>query len=297
MLCAVSSSAADDYALTPDSKRQPGVPQGEVTKHSWSSTNLYPGTVRDYWIYVPKQYDPSRPANLMVFQDGGGYVTSNGQFRVPIVFDNLIHAGAMPVTIGVFVNPGTIPGATPDLPARSARSYEYDTPDERYGRFLVEEFLPPIGKRFNLTTNAAGRCVCGISSGAIAAFSAAWHHPQHFGKVVSHIGSYVNIRGGHVFPSLIRQAKEQPRGNVTEAANTLRKQRLQLRVFLQDGTNDLDNLHGKWPMANQDMAAALKFAGIDHRFELGDGGHSGKHGGAMLPDTLRWLWRDWPKEK
>ena len=297
MLCALRLSAADDYRLTPDSHCQPNVPRGSITRHSWSSTNFYPGTERDFWIYVPQQYDPGRAACLMIFQDGAGYVSTNAQFRIPTVFDNLIHQGSMPVTIGVFINPGSVPGSGGNHRSRPTRSYEYDTPDERYGRFLTEEFLPPIEKQFNLTTNAAGRAVCGISSGAIAAFSAAWHQPGRFGKVVSHIGSFVNIRGGHVFPSQIRQLKDRSPANTSAAALQLRSQRLALRVFLQDGTNDLDNLHGNWPLGNQDMAAALKFAEMDFRFELGDGGHSGKHGGAIFPDTMRWLWRDWPGEK
>ena len=296
-LSAMSLSAADDYHLTPDCHPHPNVPHGSISKHSWTSTNIFPGTVREYWIYVPQQYDKNRPACLMVFQDGSGYVSTNGQFRVPTVFDNLIHSGEMPVTIGIFVNPGTVPGSGGDHRSRPTRSFEYDTPDERYGRFLTEEFLPPIEKQFNVTTNAAGRAVCGISSGAIGAFSAAWHFPDRYGKVVSHIGSYVNIRGGQIFPSQIRQLKDRAPSDAPPVAARLRTQRLGLRVFLQDGTNDLDNLHGNWPFANQDMAAALKFAEMDFRFELGDGGHSGKHGGAIFPDTMRWLWRDWPKEK
>lgn len=297
MLYALSLSAADDYPLTPDSKWQPDVPKGSVTKHTWVSTNIFPGTVRDYWVYVPHQYDKNRPSCLMVFQDGGGYVSTNGQFRVPIVFDNLIHRGEMPVTIGVFINPGTIPGAGGDFRSRSNRSFEYDTPDSRYGRFLTEEFLPHIETRFNIATNSHRRAVCGISSSAIGAFSAAWHFPDRYGKVVSHIGSFVNIRGGHIYPSQIRQLKDGPRGGTSDAISALRLQRLQLRVFLQDGTNDLDNLHGNWPLANQDMAAALRFAEMDYRFELGDGGHNGKHGGAIFPDTMRWLWRDCHKGK
>jgi enterochelin esterase-like enzyme len=297
VLCCVSFlNAADDYTLGPDSMPRDGVPRGEVTKASWTSTNIYPGTVRDYWIYVPKQYDAAQPACLMVFQDGGGFVSTNGQFRVPAVFDNLIHRKEMPVTIGLFVNPGVVPPAEADQRPRANRSFEYDTPDDRYARFLEAELLPVLEKQFNLTKDPAGRAICGNSSGGICAFSVAWYRPGQFGKVVSHIGSFVNIRGGFIYASLIRQSKDRPRGTPSADDLKLWEQRKRLRIFLQDGSNDLDNLHGNWPLANQDMAAALKFAGYDYRFEFGDGAHNGKHGGSIFPDTMRWLWRDWPKE-
>ena len=168
----------------------------------------------------------------------------------------------------------------PGAQARSNRSYEYDSTGDTNARFLIEEFLPVATKGLNITGDPAGRAVAGNSSGGIAAFTVAWEHPESFRKVVSHIGSFTNIRGGFAYPGLIRKTKPiKP-----------------LRVFLQDGTNDLDNLHGDWPLSSQDMAAALKFMEYDYQFVLGDGGHSGKHGGAIFPDTLRWLWRDWPKE-
>lgn len=273
-----SVSAADDYQLGPDSTVQEGVPQGTVTKHSWTSdekSGIFPGTVRDYWIYIPKQYDGSQPACVMVFQDGGNYANLTGQFRVPIVFDNLIHRKEMPVTIGVFINPGNIPPTSEGGKPRSNRSFEYDTVSDQYARFLLDEMLPAIGKEYKLTTEARDRAICGISSGGICAWTVAWHRPDAFSKVLSHVGSFTNIRGGYVYPSLIRKTERKP-----------------IRVFLQDGSGDLDNLHGSWPIANQDMAAALKFAKYDYRFEFGDGGHNGKHGGAILPESLRWLWRD-----
>lgn len=273
-LATPEARAADDYTLGPDSKVQEGVPQGTVTKLSWKSPKVYEGTERDYWIYVPKQYDGSQPASVMVFQDGGSYVNPEGQFRTTIVFDNLIHKKEMPATIGIFINPGVIPPSEPGQKPRSNRSFEYDSLGDQYARFLLEEILPEVGKQYKLTSEASGRAICGISSGGICAWTVAWERPDAFGKVLSHVGSFTNIRGGHVYHALIRKTERKP-----------------IRVFLQDGSGDLDNVHGSWPLANQEMAAALKFAKYDYRFEYGDGGHNGKHGGALLPESLRWLWR------
>ena len=285
-LCAVTGTRAesparvpDDYKLGPDSQRQEDVPRGQVTQHQWKS-NIFAGTERDYWVYVPAQYKADTPACVMVFQDGGSYVSEKGNFRVPIVFDNLIQRGEMPVTIGVFINPGQIAASTPDGKPEANRSFEYDTLSDQYARMLLEEILPEVGKEYRMVDNAAGRAIGGSSSGGICAFTVAWERPDAFSKVLSNVGSFTNIRGGHVYPSLIR--KTEPKA---------------IRVFLQDGSNDLDNAHGNWPLANQQMAAALKFAKYDYRFEYGDGAHNGKHGGAILPDALRWLWRDYPAGK
>jgi enterochelin esterase family protein len=266
--------AADDYTLGTDSFPQPGVPKGKVTGPLKWQSQVFAGTERDYWVYVPAQYTPDRPACVMVFQDGGGYVNDKGQFRVPVVFDNLIHRGEMPVTVGVFVNPGTFPPADPKGKGRSNRSFEYDTLSNQYATFLEKEILPEVGKTVKLRADAAGRAICGISSGGICAFTAAWERPDLFSKVLSHVGSFTNIRGGDVYPGLIRKTERKP-----------------IRVFLQDGSGDLDNLHGHWPLANQSMAAALRFMDYDYRFAYGDGGHNGRHGGVILPDSLRWLWR------
>lgn len=271
---ASSSRAADDYQLGPDSMVQEGVPQGAVTKLHWKSEKVFPGTERDWWIYVPKQYDGSRPACVMVFQDGGSYLDPRKNFRANTVFDNLIHRKEMPVTIGVFINPGNIPAAGEGQKPRANRSFEYDSLGDQYARFVLEEILPEVGKRYKLTDDPEGRAICGISSGGICAWTVAWERPDAFRKVLSHVGSFTNIRGGHVYPALIRKTEHKP-----------------IRVFLQDGANDLDNVHGSWPLANQEMAAALKFSGYDYRFEYGDGGHNDKHGGALLPESLRWLWR------
>lgn len=272
--------AIDDYKLGPDSQPQ-DVPHGEIKKGVFENSKVFPDTTHDYWVYVPKQYDPAKPACLMVFFDGGGYEKPDGGTRATVVFDNLIARKEMPVTIGVFVQPGTIKAAQPPAKDRSNRSFEYDSLGDANARFVVEELLPEATKGLNITADPYGHAVAGLSSGGIAAFTAAWEKPDYFRKVVSWIGSFTNIRGGYVYPALIRQSKPSPKP---------------LRVFLQDGANDLDNLHGNWPLSNQDMAAALKFAGYDYKFEFGDGGHSGKQGSFLFPETLRWLWRDWPKE-
>lgn len=273
MLFAPLVWSADDYKLGPDSQEQPDVPHGKVSKHSWTS-KIFTGTVRDYWVYVPEQYDAKKPACVMVFQDGGSYVNAKGQFRIPTVFDNLIYKKEMPVTIGIFISPGTIPAKEPNKKGQSNRSFEYDSLSDQYARFLEKEILPEVAKEYNLRSDAEGRAICGISSGGICAFTVAWQRPDMFSKVLSHVGSFTNIRGGDVYPGIIRKTKNKP-----------------IRVFLQDGSEDLDNEHGNWPLANQQMAAALKFKGYDYHFEYGHGKHSGNHGGSILPESLRWLWR------
>jgi enterochelin esterase-like enzyme len=266
--------AADDYVLGIDSQPNPNTPKGKIEKSEWKS-NIFPGTVREMLIYVPAQYDGKAPAALMIFQDGGSYANEKGQFRATVVFDNLIHKKEMPVTIGVFLNPGTVPASNAKEKGRSNRSFEYDTPSDQYATFLEKEILPEIEKKYNVRKDAAGRALCGISSGGICAFTAAWERPDLFGKVLSHVGSFTNIRGGDVYPGMIRKTEKKP-----------------IRIFLQDGSNDLDNLHGHWPLANRSMAAALKFAKYDFVYVEGDGGHNGKHGGVILPESLRWLWRE-----
>ncbi|QJW95903.1 alpha/beta hydrolase [Frigoriglobus tundricola] len=273
-------SAADDYTYGPDSVPHPGVPKGKVAPFKWNASKVFEGTERDCWLYVPEQYDGKTPACVMVFQDGGSYVSEKGAFRVPVVFDNLIHKKEMPVTIGIFLNPGSFPSADSTGAARSNRSFEYDTLSDQYANFLAKEILPEVGKSIKLRTDAAGRAICGISSGGICAFTAAWERPDLFGKVLSHVGSFTNIRGGDVYPGLIRKTEKKP-----------------IRVFLQDGSGDLDNLHGNWPLANLQMASSLRQMGYDYKLVFGDGGHNGKHGGVILPDSLRWLWRDTPAAK
>ena len=194
------------YTLGPDSQRQAGVPQGVVTKYTWSTSTIYPGTTRDYWIYVPAQYTASKPACVMIFQDGGGMVDPNGAWRVPIVLDNLIAKGEMPVTIGVFINPGVLPALSPDTQQnRFNRSYEYDALGDLYARFLIEEILPEVAKLYNISSDPNDRALAGFSSGGIAAFNAAWQRPDAFHRVASFIGSFTNLRGGDELATLIRK--------------------------------------------------------------------------------------------
>jgi enterochelin esterase-like enzyme len=271
-----AATGTDSYVLGTDSMPQAGVSRGRVEGPLVWKSNVFPGTFREYWIYVPAQYDPTKPAAVMVFQDGHKYVHVEQEYRVPVVFDNLIHKKEMPVTIGIFINPGHESATFPENRWRvSNRSVEYDSLGDDYARLVIDEILPDVARKYTLTTDPELRAIAGASSGGICAFTVAWQRPDAFRKVVSHIGSFVNIRGGHVYPSVIRKTDRKP-----------------IRVFLQDGSNDLDNQHGNWPLANQEMAAALKFKGYDYRFEYGDGAHTHKHGGAILPHTLRWLWRD-----
>ncbi len=271
-----------EYPFGPDSERKEGVPKGTITTKTWKS-KVFPDTIREYVVYVPAQYkaDGKEKAAVMVFQDGHAYVGEKGQVRATIVFDNLIAAGDMPVTIGIFINPGWFADKL-DAPqkwkapkgVRSNRSFEYDTLSAAYADFLEKEILVEVGKSYRLTDDPEQRAICGMSSGGICAFTVAWERPDLFHKVLSHIGSFTNIRGGHVYPSLIRKTEMKP-----------------LRVFLQDGSNDIDNQHGNWPLANRQMAAALQFSKYDTKFVYGEGAHNGNHGGAIFPESLRWLWR------
>ena len=275
---AAPARVPDDYPLGPDSQPQEGVPKGRVEGPFVWKSQIIENTFRRYWIYVPAQYDAAKPAALMVFNDGHKYVDTAAEYRVPVVFDNLIHKREMPVTIALFVNPGHGSEEFPAPWRESNRPNEYDVLTDQYARMLIEEMVPEVRRKYAITTDPEGHGIGGASSGGICAFTAAWERPDFFRKVISHIGSFVSIRGGHVYPTLVRHSAKRP-----------------MRVFLQGGSNDLDNHWGSWPLANQQMAASLKFRGYDYRFEYGDGAHTHKHGGALLPDALRWLWRDYPK--
>ena len=260
------------YETPPDGREQTGVPKGTVKQMPPWESRIFSGTKRDWWIYVPSQYKPDTPAAVMVFQDGAG-----AKDFVPVVFDNLIAKRDMPVTVGIFIQPGAF------ADGKSNRSFEYDTLSDQYARFLLEEILPETEKSVKLRHDAASRAIAGASSGGICAFTVAWERPDEFSKVLSWIGSFTNLaygkttrEGGHNYPALIRRTPRKP-----------------IRVFLQDGANDLDNAAGNWPLANQAMARSLAFARYDYRFEFGQGFHSNRHGRALLPDSLRWLWRDY----
>ena len=287
LLCAQQpkkTSPDDQYKLGPLSQPQKGVPEGKVTEHEWTDSKVYPGTVRKYWVYVPAQYKADKPACLMVFQDGGGYVKRDGSWRVPVVFDNLIAKKDMPVTVAVFINPGEAQRKPGEEPAKRPdgrpappknRSTEYDSLGPTYSKFLLEEILPEVSKTVKLSANPEHRAIAGSSSGGICAFTVAWERPDQFRKVFSTIGSFTNIRGGNAYPGMVLKTEKKP-----------------IRVFLQDGSNDLVNQFGSWPEANKAMAAALKEKGYDHQFVFGEGSHSPKHGASIFPDAMKWLWRD-----
>ncbi len=275
ILTGALAAAEENYDVDPDSLPQKGVPQGEVKgPFPWKS-KIFPGTEREYWIYVPAQYDKEKPACVMVVQDGLGRAKD---WKMPTVFDNLIHKGEMPVTIGIFITPGVVPAPHEGAQARFNRSFEYDSLGDRYANFLLEEILPEVAKSYNLSEDPNDRAIAGASSGAICAFNVAWERPDQFRRVFSTIGTYVGLRGANEFPVLVRKVEPKP-----------------IRVFLQDGSNDLDLYGGSWWVANQDMLASLAWAGYDVNHAWGQGGHNGKQGAAILPDAMRWLWRNYPE--
>jgi gluconolactonase len=276
---AQGSQPLESYAVHPDSQPQPGVPKGEVLKFTFENSKIFPGTWREYWVYVPAQYTPDRPACVYVNQDGI-------QWQAPAVFDNLIHKKEMPVTVGVFVMHGRVRAANAGAALdRFNRSFEYDGLGDSYARFILDEILPDVetkktsdGRAIRLSKSGNDRAIGGSSSGAIAAFTAAWERPDAFSRVFSTIGTYVGLRGGDRYHTLIRKYEPRP-----------------LRVFLQDGANDLNIYAGDWWMANQTMDRALAFAGYEVAHVWGDGPHNGRQGTAVFPDAMRWLWRGWPE--
>ena len=268
----------------PDSEVHPGVPQGKLIGPTPFKSRVLESTIRQYWIYVPAQYDAAKPACVLVFQDGGRAINPKGALRIPVVLDNLIAKKEIPVTIGIFITPGQ---RGDDFPEKAItgnannRSVEYDSLGDAYARFVVDEMLPEVAKSYNLTKDPEGRAIGGASSGAICAFNVAWEHPDQFRKVISLIGSFTDLKGGHVFPELVQKADRKP-----------------IRVFVQDGAKDnrnAKNAKRDWYLQNQLMVAALQEKGYDMAYVFGEGTHSDNHGGAILPDILRWLWRDYPK--
>ncbi len=289
---AFAAPTDDAYKLGPDSLPQPDVPQGIVSEWKKLPSVAYPGTLHDYCVYVPAQYDGSAPAALMIFQDGQAFVRATGDYRAPTVFDNLIYRRELPVTIVAFINPGRKPeqpeASASDWGDRSTnRPQEYNALDDKYARVIVDELLPALEKTYRISKNPDDRAIGGASSGAIAAFTVAWHRPDQFRKVLSTIGSFVNLRGGHVYPDLIRDTPRKP-----------------IRIFLQDGAGDNRGVRGDnatynperdWYAQNRRMVAVLTEKGYDVNYVFGIGTHSGKHGGAIFPEMLRWLWRDYPR--
>ncbi len=275
------ANAADriDYPVPPEAVRHDGVPRGRLIQGEFKNSRIFPGTVRDYWVYVPAQLDTKKPAPLMVFQDGKSYCNDKWGARAPIVFDNLIDQGAMPPTVGLFINPGVVPAANTHALPRFNRSLEYDDVSDRYVRFLIEEMIPFVemthGLRISDDPNERG--ICGASSGGICAFVAAWNRPDVFRRVYSMVGTFVGLRGGDELATLVRKTEPKP-----------------LRIFLQDGDHDLNIYAGDWWMANQTMNRALEWAGYEVEHAWGHDGHNHRHGAAIFPQAMRWLWKDYP---
>jgi enterochelin esterase-like enzyme len=263
------------YIHGPDSTVQEGVPAGTITAFEWNDSAVYPGTSREFWVYVPAQYAPTEPASLLVFQDGHDYLNPDGEVRGAIVLDNLIHRGDIPVTIGVFVDPGVFEDVE-DPNDRKNRNAEYDAFDDRYVSFLLEEILPEVKKRWSISENPDRRGICGGSSGGNCAFTAAWLRPDAFRRVICCLSSFVQMPDGNPYPMLIPSAPRKP-----------------LRILMQAGHRDLgcNEPEWNWLANNLRVAAALAEADYDFRLVLGDGGHSPNHGGVLLPDALRWVFR------
>ena len=274
---------AEDYTLGPDSQPHDGVPQGTVTKFTLAPGKDYPGTPHNCAVYVPAQYDPSKPTPFMIFLDGSQALGDS--MRVPVVLDNLIAKHDLPTMIAIFVDPGVLPVVSDTDQNRYNRIYEYDSLTPRFSDFLLTELIPEVGKEYNLSKNPDDRGLSGVSTGAVGAFAAAWNRPDQFHRVLSLIGTYVAMKGADSLPALVRRTEPKP-----------------IRIFMQDGTADHitpsepygTHFSGSWPINNQVMYEALEFAGYDAKLVMGTDGHSTKQGGAILPDALRWLWRNYP---
>jgi gluconolactonase len=284
LLMAAVSLNAQSYSLGPDSQVQAGIPKGTVTKHVLAAGQFYPGTPHNYAVYVPAQYDKAKATPFMVFLDGSSYLSDG--VRVPVVLDNLIAKHELPPMIAIFVDPGVLPAAKQGAQNRYERVFEYDSLSDRYSRFLLEELIPAVGKNYNLSANPDDRGISGISTGAVGAFMAAWNRPDQFHRVLSFIGTYVAMKGADTLPALVRKTEPKP-----------------IRIFLQDGTADHivaaepygTFFAGSWPINNRVMYEALEYSGYDAKLEMGTEGHNMKQGGAIMPDALRWLWRDYPQ--
>lgn len=277
------------YKLGPDSLEQDGVPRGKIVGPHTLPCKVYPGTQHTYWVYVPAQYDKTKPACLMIWNDGQAFKDEKGNIRAQNVMDNLIYRREIPVMIGVFINPGRTPEQPEPTPSNwgdrnTNRPAEYNTPDDKYAKIICDELLPALQKDYNLSKDPEHRGIGGASSGAIAAFMVAWERPNEFRKVISIVGSFVNLRGGHVYPERVAESEKKP-----------------IRVFFQDGRND-NRGQSKggydpkrdWFLQNVRLVEAMTKKGYDINYTWGIGLHGTKQGGAILPDMMRWLWRDHP---
>jgi enterochelin esterase-like enzyme len=276
------------YHLGPDSLPQDSVPKGELRGPFYLPSQVFPGTSHTYFVYVPAQYDASVAASLMIFNDGQAFTNASGDIRAQNVLDNLIYRRELPVMIGVFINPGR----RPDQPEPTLQNWgdrdtnrptEYNALDDKYARVIVDELLPVLYKDYNISKDPDRHGIGGASSGAIAAFTVAWQRPNDFRKVLSMVGSFTNLRGGYVYPEEVRKSDKKP-----------------IRVFLQDGRNDNRALRddGKydetrdWFYQNVRLMQALTEKGYDVNYAWGMNRHGQKMGGAIMPEMMRWLWRD-----
>ena len=291
--------------LTADSLQQPGVPVGTLSEKMTHVSRIYDGMVSNYWIYVPAQYDAKVPTALMVFQDGSGYAKRDGDHPALNVLDNLIAQRKIPVMIAIFTDPGDIAGSPDTATYRfvegvskrqgrtlkdSMRSTEYDTVSDRYPRFLRDELIAEVAKKYNLRKDAYSRAITGLSSGGICSFNAAWQQPEQFSRVITWIGSFTSIQW-HEDPAVPDGGQDYPEKILHEAHRNL-------RVWVQDGANDQENpKYGSWPLANVRMANALKLKGYDFHFSFGVGPHSAGEGGVEFPEEMVWLWRGYDPAK
>ena len=277
-------SCAQNYSLGPDSQEHAGVPKGTVTRHVLAPGKIYQGVPHNYAVYVPAHYSASKPAPFMIFLDGSSAL--GNQQRVPTVFDNLIARGDLPPMIGIFIDPGVLPALNDKAQIRANRIFEYDNISPMFSTFLETEMIPEVAKSFNLSKDPNDHAIAGVSTGAVGAFVAAWERPDMFRRVLSFIGTFVSMKGAETFPATIRRTEPKP-----------------IRVFLQAGKNDHIGegqpfgvfYGGSWPLNNQQMYEALQFSGYDVKFDLGTEAHNMKHGAAIMPEALKWLWRDYPK--
>jgi sugar lactone lactonase YvrE len=272
----MAAQAPVDYSLGADSQPQAGVAQGTLTPHVLAPGKYFPGAPHNYQVYVPAQYESSRPVPFMIFLDGSGYAGNN--VRVPVVLDNLIAKRELPPMAAIFIDPGVMPALSDQAQNRYERIFEYDSLTPRFANFLIDELIPEVARSLNLSSDPNDRGIAGISTGGVGAFVAAWNRPDQFRRVITWVGSFGNFRGADRLPGLIRRTEPRP-----------------IRVFMQTGRQDLVNYAGSWYLENPRMAAALEFAGNDVKIDLGEDGHSNRHGASILPDTLRWLWRDYPR--
>jgi len=276
------------YRLGPDSMAQEGVPKGEIRGPYTLPSKVYPGTQHTYWVYVPRQYDPAIPTAIMIYQDGQAFKDEKGDILAQNVMDNLIYRRELPVMIGVFINPGRTPEQPePNLSEwgdrTTNRPTEYNTPDDKYARVITEELMPAITKEYNISKDPEMHGIGGSSSGAIAAFAVAWERPNDFRKVLSNVGSFVDLRGGYVYPERVMASEKKP-----------------IRVFLCDGRNDNRGIgrggaydeKRDWFFQNVRLMKALTAKGYDVNYSWSMNLHGQKYGGMIFPSMMRWLWRD-----